>query len=317
MDKVTAKLYRELDAYLEAHRSEIKSEADVEALIDRFMQQQSAKPGITLTKSEQTAKTAEDYVDLADAAKSPEEALSYVKKALALDPENIDALCMNAVLEGRDDPNLALSLMSRALEQATAVMERDGWFADDNIGAFWGLAETRPYMILLRHHLECLITCGRMRAAQQEAERMLTLCENDNLGVRYILMCLYAHFEDREAMQALHHRFEDADESQMLLPLCAGFYKLGDLEGAEAYLRRLDAVNPDTREFLYRVSNETLPELPEADWTQPDTLEELTFLSLSNPYLFIGMEPWFGWACGILPPVRKPGKRGSTEKRKK
>ena len=43
MDKVTQKVYRELDAYLDAHRSEIKSEADLEALIDLFMQQQYSK----------------------------------------------------------------------------------------------------------------------------------------------------------------------------------------------------------------------------------------------------------------------------------
>ncbi len=316
MDKVTQKVYRELDAYLEAHRSEINREAYGEALIDRFMQQQSSKPGITLTKNEQTAQTAEDYVDLADSAKNPEEALQYVKTALEFDPENIDALCMNAVLEGRDDPNLALSLLEHALEQATKKMEKDGWFSDDSIGAFWSLTETRPYMILMRHHLECLITCGRMRAAQQEAERMLTLCENDNLGVRCTLMCLYAHFEDGEAMTALHHRFEDADESQMLLPLCIGFYKLGDLEKAEAYLRRLDAVNPDTREFLHRIRNETLNESPEKDWYQPDTLEELVFLSLSNPFLFIGMDPWVRWACSVLPSAQKAGKCSSAAKRK-
>ncbi|MBQ1171050.1 MAG: hypothetical protein IIX48_00425 [Lachnospiraceae bacterium] len=41
-----------------------------------------------------------------------------------------------------------------------------------------------------------LITQGRYRHAILEAEELIRLNENDNLGVRYILMALYSYFDD-------------------------------------------------------------------------------------------------------------------------
>lgn len=297
------KTYRELDAFIAAHRDELNSEADVERLVDLFMQEQGAKPGITLMKADTPAESAEDYLELADESSGPEEALRYVEKALELDPENIDALCMHAQLQGQRDPNRTLELLGEALEKATGILRREGWFADENVGAFWAIHETRPYMRLRLHYLQLLFTCNKLRLARREAEEMLDLCENDNLGVRYKLMCIYALLEEREEMLALHRRFEESDESQLLLPLCIGFYRLGEMDKAAEYLHRLLSSNPDTPEFVRRIAEGRIAEAfgTEPDGYRPGTLEELLFFATENPEMLIGEEPWAFWAHSILP----------------
>lgn len=45
-----------------------------------------------------------------------------------------------------------------------------------------------------------------MHRAIDEGQRLLDLCENDNLGVRYQLMHLYAYMEDEMHALALHKR---------------------------------------------------------------------------------------------------------------
>ena len=37
---------------------------------------------------------------------------------------------------------------------------------------------------------------GMMKKAIDVAEEMLTLCESDNMGIRFQLVSLYAYFED-------------------------------------------------------------------------------------------------------------------------
>ena len=314
----TEKMFRELDAFISCHQDEIRSDADVERLVDLYMSQQSARPGISQALTEQNARTADDFLELADDAEDGETALRPARKALELEPENADALGMQAVLEGGEDENRTLALLREALAQSTAAMERDGWFTDENVGAFWGLVETRPYMRLRFRYMHQLTECGKLRAAACEGEELLRLCENDNMGVRHSLMCLYAELEEREAMLALHKRYEETEESSMLLPLSVGFYKLDDLEAARDYLMRLNQQNPDLRAFIDAVRAEDveklLPEDP-AFGCRANSAEELMMLSVENPRLFTALETWFDWVAEQLPaPARR--KRAKPAARK-
>ena len=314
----TEKMFRELEAFISRHQEEIQSDADVERLVDLYMAQQSAKSGISMPLTEKTAKTAEDFLDLADDAKDAETALRLVRRALELEPEHADALGMEAVLEGGEDENRTLALLREALAKATAAMEREGWFSDENVGAFWSLAETRPYMRLRRQYMRQLTRCGKLRAAAREGEELLRLCENDNPGVRHDLMCLYAELEEREAMLALHRRYEEADECAMLLPLSVGFYKLDDLEAAKGYLLRLHGQAPGLRRFIDAVREDKADRLlPEGSdfGRRADSAEELTTLTAENPRLFTALESWLDWAADQLPAPAKPAGRARKEKR--
>ena len=135
--------------------------------------------------------------------------------------------------------------------------------------------------------------------AKQECEELLRLCENDNMGVRYQLMHLYAFFEQEEAALALCKRFGGGDDSQMLLPLAILYYKAGDETKAKQYLRRLNNANKGLKQFLKKVTEgdrSLFDDFRMGNAYQLGSLEELQSEFQENMFLFMGMEPFDEWA---------------------
>ena len=150
---------------------------------------------------------------------------------------------------------------------------------------------------------ETLISCGMMRKAIDEGQRLLELCENDNLGVRYQLMHLYAYMEDEMHALALHKQFDSYEETQMLLPLAVLYYKLNQFDKAEDHIKRLAKVNKDAKKFLRAAARDQLydymDEMSPYGY-QPFTMEELLDELLRSSYLFDSVPYFFAWASKVL-----------------
>lgn len=173
----------------------------------------------------------------------------------------------------------------------------------ESMGDFWLAIETRPYMRVYHTYFEALISCGMLRQAIHAGERMLELCEGDNLGVRYQLMHLYVQMEDEMHALALHKKYDSYEETQMLLPLAVLYYKLNQFDRAGAYLNRLAAVNKDTKKFLrLAVKKDMSAMLAEREWYgyQPMTIQELVEEFLDSMYLFRNVPFFFEWAQQYL-----------------
>lgn len=310
MSRETENVMRQLMRYMEEHQDELDGGVDENELAQRFMEEynSSLRPGNVRALPQ----TADDYLELAEDATAKKKKLEYLSKALELEPDNLDAAHMAAELNAKKPEDL-LEELSGLLEKGTALMEKDGYF-QDCMGDFWGVLETRPYMRLRHAYLELLIQCGMMRKAVSEAEEMLKLCRNDNLGVRYILMHLYAYFEDEEGAIALHKEYDEYEESQMLLPLAVLYYKKADFEQSLQYLRRLAKANKDTKKFLYMMvkggADEALDEMSPYGY-RPFSIEELALECFENRYLFDGATLFFDWAYRNL---KKPSGKAKTSK---
>ena len=247
-----------------------------------------------------------EYLELAENASSAKEALKYAKKALELAPENWDAACLAAELSAKT-PESLLEKYEQLIEQANAVMEHDGWFSEKYIGAFWGFHETRPYMRLRSAYLTTLAHCDMLKKAVAEAEDLLRLCENDNLGVRYHLMHTYAHFEDEEKALALLKRY-DEESTMFMLPLSIFYYKLGDLKKAAQYLRILNRRNKYTCRFfetLVKSDAEDLFDEISSFGYQPFTIQEFAVAFQENPFLFGSTAAYFTWGLRKLKTMKK------------
>ena len=85
-----------------------------------------------------------DYLEMAEEAKTKKTALEYVEKALALEPDNADALMMKADLTVKNKFEL-LEELDKIIGIAAAPLKKERLF-DKCRGDFWGLLETRPYM---------------------------------------------------------------------------------------------------------------------------------------------------------------------------
>ncbi|MBQ8135771.1 MAG: bacterial transcriptional activator domain-containing protein, partial [Clostridia bacterium] len=245
--------------------------------------------------------------ELAETASSKRQALKFAKKAFELDPENIDAETSVAELTAKTSEDL-IEKYKNNLDKATERITVQGYFDEENIGEFWLITETRPYMRLLEKYADILLRCGRIHYAITVCQEMLRLCENDNLGARYTLMHLYAYLEDEPSALELLKKYPNEKSSQILLPVSMLYYKLGDLKTATKYLKKLNAVNEDTYHFFDGIVNGKMEEyLAEMDpySYRPFTIEELLVEAEENSFLMVSSSAYFEWGLRKLKGIKK------------
>ena len=294
--------------YLEEKNVKINNEKEIQKHFLKFIEERDIDLMETLDDDfdDDEYDKVYEYLEAAENASSDKEALKFAKKAFDIDPENWDAACMVADLSTKT-PEKFLEKLETLIEQADAVMERDGWFSEENIGEFWGLYETRPYMRLRATYFDTLVKCGMLKKAIIQAEDILRLCENDNLGVRYRLMHMYAHFEDEEKALSLMKRY-DGESTMFLLPLSILYYKLGNFKKATQYLKTLNQENKDTCKFfetLIKKGPEDLLDKINPYGYKPFTIQELAYEFGENTFLFGSSGAYINWGFNLLKALKK------------
>lgn len=302
-------LLKEFEEFIKDKDIALDSEEDVEKHLTAFLATQDFRNKMLNYEpiGEDEAEDAYDYLEMAEAASNSKEALKYAKKALQLEPENWDAASMVAQISAKT-PEALLDKLEKIIAQANDVMKRDGWFSEEYIGSFWGFHETRPYMRLRNIYIEMLIVCSMFKKAVEECEDLIRLNENDNLGIRYTLMHLYAYFEDEKSALELYKKYEKEQSSMFILPLSMLYYKLGDLKTSARYLKILNEKNKDTQKFFTAFiqgnAEEILDEVPSFGY-QPFTIQELAVEMEENHYMFALMASYFAWGAKKLKNTKK------------
>lgn len=295
MSRKSEKALKDAQAFLAANNTEGKSEDEINKMLQNFINDHDQNMEDPLT--EETAKTADDFLELAEDTTSKSKAEKYIKKALELEPDNIDAI--SAAVDLEDEPMEYFRKLKEALERSDKIMEQQGFMGEDYIGNFWGVLETRPYMRLRMKYVDFLIDAGMYGAAAAEGEEMLRLSENDNLGVRYRLMHIYALLEQEEKALELHKKYDSNEETQMLLPLSMLYFMKMDIEKAKEYLDRLSAANKDTKKFFAAVKKDKMDQYLDEFSSygyQPFTIQELITEMMENAYLFTAAPLYTAWA---------------------
>jgi len=256
MSKETEKVLREIEKF--SKDKNFSSEEEANAAIADFIKSYSGKMSKENQKGQKGLKMKEaldswDYLDMALEADTSEEALKYAKKALKLDKNLLDADVLIADLSATDREDLKLRFEA-LIKKAEKVLKKKGLFPD-GVGVFWGIIETRPYMRLRGAYVKLLLELGKYKKAMNECEELIVLSENDNMGMRYSLMALYAFFEDKDKAMELLKKYEE-DCVMMNLPLMALYYKLDDYEKAKEYLKRMTTGNDSINQFIDMLINE-------------------------------------------------------------
>lgn len=244
------------------------------------------------------AQTADDYLFLYEKETHVPTAMKYLKKALLLEPENIEAHQLMAEATARDKMEL-LQNLEQVIELGKKVMAEEGYDKKDYIGSYWGLHETRPYMRLRSDYIDLLISCAMYRRAIAEGEESIRLNENDNLGIRYQLMHLYVFLEEEEPALNIYRKYGEYEETQMLFPLSILYFKKGDFLKALDYLNRLNQVNKDAKKIIKALQAEALDKhlhLYNPYGYRPFTGEELMTEIMENSFLFKEMGEYYEWA---------------------
>lgn len=189
------------------------------------------------------------------------EARVLVEKALALDPDCVDALVVLAELNGTSEKE-----MLAGLERAVAVGERGlgAEFFRENKGYFWGILETRPYMRARLQLAELRRIIGHYAEAIAHYEALLELNLNDNQGVRHLLLGCYLAGDNKfNAAEQLLQQYNQDYGAVFAWGRVLQRFLAGDLMGAARALKTSRRANPYVE--LYLSCRKRLPEdMPEA-----------------------------------------------------
>lgn len=297
MSRESEKALKAMHQFLDENGAEDMTMDDVNGLLQKFTEDYNSNLPGRIT--EKTAKTADDYIELAEEAPTKAKAEKYIKKALELEPDNMDAISASLDLIEDDSTWEYYQKLSEAVKNGAKLMEKKGFMDEDSIGEYWGILETRPYMRLLNRYAEFMAEAGMMSLAAREYEEMIRLSENDNLGIRYSLMHVYAFLEQEEPALELHKKYDGYEETQMLLPLSVLYFKRGDFDKAEDYLKRLCATNKDTKKFFRAIKKDKLDHYVEeisGYGYQPFTIQELIVELMENSFLFRMVPLYMEWA---------------------
>jgi len=277
---------------------DFESEEELNEALHAYMLQYNTQ--IMRGSKSGSPKTADDFLELAAEADNQKDGLKYAKKALKLEPDNIDAQTAVAV-NSAATVEATVEKLKAVYTSATEQMKKQGYLNDENIGHFWLITETRPYMRMLDTYADTLYNCGKMKLAAKIYEEMLRLCENDNLGARFTLMHIYCHLEDEESALELAKKFPGDDSVQTLLPLSMLYYRLDDLKKAASYLRKIKSTNEDAVNFFSGLINGNIDDyIDEEEQSEygyrPYTIDELLVEFDRHKMMFLSLPAFLDWA---------------------
>lgn len=188
-----------------------------------------------------------ELLDKASYAKTEKQAIKLAKEAYKTCPDCLDAILFQVDLE--ESALKREKMLDEGLENEKKRLTRENYFEKDNIGMFYGIFETRPYIRGLYMKALNLASDGKIKQSKDVCKEILRLNENDNTGARYLLMAIYAFLEDEKELLDLYKKFHE-DNLEVLFPLFALYYKKGDYKKAKKYLMDIDKINPEFVNFF-------------------------------------------------------------------
>jgi tetratricopeptide (TPR) repeat protein len=173
---------------------------------------------------------------------------ALAREALAISPD-----CADAYLLLAEETATSADEARELLEQGVAAGERalgPEPFVED-VGHFWGLIETRPYMRVRAALAETLWALGRHEEAVDHQRELLRLNPNDNQGVRYRQAEYLLALERYEELDALFAAYEDDDAAAFLYTKAlAAFRRQGDSPASQSLRAKARKQNPHVPAYL-------------------------------------------------------------------
>lgn len=187
-------------------------------------------------------------------ARTARKSIALAQEALALSSSCADAYLVLA--REASDAGDALDLYRRAVAAGVEALGQ-ATFKED-VGLFWGLLETRPYM-RARHELAlALWQAGDRDDAVGHYQDLLRLNPNDNQGIRYLLMdALLELGREPEAAELLKRYKDDGSAAWAWSGALLAFRRVGDAPAARKALAK--AVEANRHVAAYLLGRKPLP----------------------------------------------------------
>jgi tetratricopeptide (TPR) repeat protein len=182
--------------------------------------------------------------------------VQLARQALEISADCADAYVIlaeyAATLEAR------LDYYTRGVAAGERALGKDAF--EDNVGHFWGVTETRPYMRARFGLAQTLEELGRLEEAVNHHQELLRLNPNDNQGVRYVLMPRLLQLgRDADAARLLKAYNEESANWAYARALIA-FRLSGRSAASQRELRTALRTNPLVPQFLLAEEEPLLPD---------------------------------------------------------
>ncbi len=185
------------------------------------------------------------------------ERVNLAKRALKVCPDCADAYVILA--QETKKPLEALALYREGVEAGKRALGPESFEMD--VGHFWGILETRPYMRARLGLAMLLWKLGKQVEAVSHLRDMLRLNPGDNQGIRYILASCLLMMDADEELQGLLDSYGDEPTACWSYTRALVSYRSeGDTGASRRLLKEALKCNPHVPDYLLRRSK--LPDEP-------------------------------------------------------
>lgn len=180
--------------------------------------------------------------------RNPAKRIVLAHKALNVSEDCSDAYVLLAEEEA--------STVQQALEYYQAGVEAGkqalgSAYFEENMGHFWGLLETRPFMRSMEGMASCLWQLGRKAEALETYWEMLRLNPSDNQGIRYVMVDLLLNTNRMPELEKLLKLYQGEGSAVWLYTKALVAYrKKGEYTSSTRALKSAFRHNPHVFDYL-------------------------------------------------------------------
>ncbi len=179
--------------------------------------------------------------------RNPKRRVQLAKEALAISPDCADACVLLAEHAGSHKE--AIDWYEKGVAAGERALGPETFQRD--VGHFWGMLETRPYMRARQGLAMTLWSAGRRDEAVQHLQEMLRLNPSDNQGVRYTLAGFLLFLDrDDDLARLLHQYKDDAMAAWAYTRALLAFRQHGDTPEAQKLLKKALKTNKHVPDYL-------------------------------------------------------------------
>lgn len=200
-DKVKLDLHRLLES------QNFESEDEVRKFMDELM----LKPIPSFPKESLTIKEQAQDLIYEAIEQSEDKGYQLALEALQMDPDCTEAYEYLGALE--PIPETAILYFKNGVDIGRRIFANT--YFKENVGNFWLIHETRPFMRCLRAYADCLSDLGRFHDSIEVFEEMIKLNPNDNQGVRDQLLIYSIKINDFNKFRKYDKMYKDDQGASM------------------------------------------------------------------------------------------------------
>ena len=216
--------------------------------LNAYLRQLTAEGDIPEWVPETPLERAQELVYQALEAEEKKERIRLAMEAVNTCQDCVDAYVLLAE-EAAETPEQARNWYQRGVEAGERTLGAEVF--SEEMGHFWGLVETRPYMRAREGLADCLFFLSERDAALEHYRDTLRLNPNDNQGIRYKLLGCLVESNDIDAADELLGQFEgDISAVWLFTRALVTFIQQGDSPEAKERLREAMKQNPHVVPYL-------------------------------------------------------------------